>query len=166
MLFSPLSNLYICLGGLGGGGTPDPIPNSEVKPSIADDTAVQSWESRSPPRLFFKRPRSMRGLSASERRFPACTCHVARRKPLVNIAYSMFSNGFLRFEGLRLLWLDEGTAHEQLNDRRKILVRINPSPSHFWSQGFQQTMVQPLRGTVPVFHKGQEGQQKRFGIHA
>ena len=40
MLLSPLSNLYICPGGLGGGGTPDPFPNSEVKPAIADDTAV------------------------------------------------------------------------------------------------------------------------------
>ena len=29
----------ICLGGHGDGGTPDPIPNSEVKPAIADDTA-------------------------------------------------------------------------------------------------------------------------------
>ena len=30
------------LSGLGGGGTPGPIPNPEVKPSIAEGTAVQS----------------------------------------------------------------------------------------------------------------------------
>ena len=35
----PYFNLYICPGGHRGGGTPDPIPNSEVKPSFADDTA-------------------------------------------------------------------------------------------------------------------------------
>ena len=35
-----------------GGGTPGPIPNPAVKPSIADDTAVfRLWESRSLPRL-------------------------------------------------------------------------------------------------------------------
>ncbi len=33
-----------------GGETPDPIPNSEVKPSRADDTAGETrWESRSAP---------------------------------------------------------------------------------------------------------------------
>ena len=52
-------------GGLAGGATPVPIPNTEVKPSKADATAaVRPWESRTLPgykkacsimnRLFFK----------------------------------------------------------------------------------------------------------------
>ena len=37
-------------GGYGGGVTPLPIPNREVKPSSADGTARETvWESRSPP---------------------------------------------------------------------------------------------------------------------
>ena len=36
--------LKIFLGDMRGGGTPDPIPNSEVKPSIADGTAHESVE--------------------------------------------------------------------------------------------------------------------------
>src|SRR4051812_38103095 len=37
-------------GGNSGGATPDPIPNSEVKPSRADGTAGGTlWESRSSP---------------------------------------------------------------------------------------------------------------------
>jgi hypothetical protein len=37
-------------GGLAGGATPVPIPNTEVKPSKADDTAaVRQWESRTLP---------------------------------------------------------------------------------------------------------------------
>ena len=40
-------------GGNSGGATPDPISNSEVKPSRADGTAGETlWESRSPPGLF------------------------------------------------------------------------------------------------------------------
>ena len=40
------------LGGHSGGVTPDPIPNSEVKPSSADGTAWETvWESRSSPRF-------------------------------------------------------------------------------------------------------------------
>ena len=39
-------------GGHGGGAIPDPIPNSEVKPSCADGTAGATlWESRSSPDL-------------------------------------------------------------------------------------------------------------------
>jgi hypothetical protein len=37
-------------GGLTGGATPVPIPNTEVKPSKADDTAAaRQWESRTLP---------------------------------------------------------------------------------------------------------------------
>jgi hypothetical protein len=37
-------------GGYGGGETPGPIPNPEVKPSSADGTALETvWESRTPP---------------------------------------------------------------------------------------------------------------------
>ena len=37
-------------GGFGGGETPGPIPNPEVKPSSADGTARETvWESRTPP---------------------------------------------------------------------------------------------------------------------
>ena len=43
-------------GGHGGGGTPGPIPNPEVKPSSADGTALETeWESRSLPRLRSER---------------------------------------------------------------------------------------------------------------
>src|SRR5689334_13232313 len=38
------------VGGVGGGGTPGPMPNPEAKPSSADGTALaRVWESRSPP---------------------------------------------------------------------------------------------------------------------
>ena len=41
-------------GGFSGGATPDPIPNSVVKPTRADGTSRASdWESRSLPGLFF-----------------------------------------------------------------------------------------------------------------
>ena len=37
-------------GGFGGGETPGPIPNPEVKPFSADGTAWETvWESRTPP---------------------------------------------------------------------------------------------------------------------
>src|SRR3954464_14236818 len=40
-------------GSITGGATPDPIPNSEVKPSRADGTARSSvWESRTLPEFF------------------------------------------------------------------------------------------------------------------
>ena len=40
-------------GGYGGRVTPDPIPNSVVKPSSADGTAGETlWESRTPPDLW------------------------------------------------------------------------------------------------------------------
>ena len=41
------------LGGYAEGVTPVPIPNTEVKPLWADDTAwVAMWESRSPPGIL------------------------------------------------------------------------------------------------------------------
>ena len=41
-------------GGYSGGETPDPIPNSEVKPSSADGTARETeWESRSLPGFLY-----------------------------------------------------------------------------------------------------------------
>ena len=40
-----------------GGETPDPIPNSEVKPASADDTALETgWESRAVPGFFILSP--------------------------------------------------------------------------------------------------------------
>ena len=37
-------------GGFSGGATPDPIPNSVVKPTRADGTSTaRYWKSRSPP---------------------------------------------------------------------------------------------------------------------
>ena len=40
-------------GVFGGGVTPDPIPNSEVKPSSGDGTALESvWESSTMPAFF------------------------------------------------------------------------------------------------------------------
>jgi hypothetical protein len=44
---------YTVFGGDSVGVTPVPIPNTEVKPYRADDTArVTVWESRSPPEFF------------------------------------------------------------------------------------------------------------------
>lgn len=43
-------------GGYGGGETPGPIPNPEVKPLSADGTAREaSWESRTPPEHTLRR---------------------------------------------------------------------------------------------------------------
>ena len=43
-------DLFEVPGGITGGATPVPIPNTEVKPSKADDTAaVRQWESRTLP---------------------------------------------------------------------------------------------------------------------
>src|SRR5574344_943739 len=55
---SSLSIIYLpnFFGGHGGEGTPEPIPNSEVKLSIADDTASLLWESRPPPKILQKAP--------------------------------------------------------------------------------------------------------------
>ena len=40
-------------GGYGGGETPGPIPNPEVKPFSADGTAWETvWESRTPPDIY------------------------------------------------------------------------------------------------------------------
>ena len=46
-------------GGYGGGETPGPIPNPEVKPSRADGTALETgWESRSlPEHLLIEAPK-------------------------------------------------------------------------------------------------------------
>src|SRR3990170_6621940 len=42
-------------GGYTGGVTPVPIPNTEVKPSRADDTMTErSWESRTPPEYIIR----------------------------------------------------------------------------------------------------------------
>ena len=50
-------------GGDSGEATPDPIPNSEVKLSRADDTAFAGrWESRSPPGLIQKPPQKCGGF--------------------------------------------------------------------------------------------------------
>ena len=44
------SSVHRVPGGITGGATPVPIPNTEVKPSKADDTAaVRQWESRTLP---------------------------------------------------------------------------------------------------------------------
>ena len=46
-------------GGDVGGAIPDPIPNSEVKPSRADGTAWEAkWESRTPPGIIYKPAKS------------------------------------------------------------------------------------------------------------
>ncbi len=51
-------------GGVAGGVTPDPISNSEVKPSWADGTAGEGlWESRSPPESM--KPRKVTPCGAS-----------------------------------------------------------------------------------------------------
>ena len=48
----------IISGGHSAGATPDPIPNSAVKPGHADDTTwVTAWESRTPPDLISPQPR-------------------------------------------------------------------------------------------------------------
>ena len=50
-------------GGLAGGVTPVPIPNTEVKPSKADDTAaVRQWDSRTLPGFKRAHERNLVGL--------------------------------------------------------------------------------------------------------
>ena len=45
-----VQDLFDVPGGLAGGATPVPIPNTEVKPSKADGTAAaRQWESRTLP---------------------------------------------------------------------------------------------------------------------
>ncbi len=48
-------------------GTPDPIPNSEVKLFIAHDTAYFMWESRPMPAFFSAPVENSRGLFACMR---------------------------------------------------------------------------------------------------
>jgi hypothetical protein len=46
-----------------GGATPDPIPNSEVKPASGDGIArVTVWESSTMPALFFDPGRKLSGF--------------------------------------------------------------------------------------------------------
>ena len=50
-------------GGIAGGATPVPIPNTEVKPSRADDTAAaRLWESRTLPGICKPADRKVSGL--------------------------------------------------------------------------------------------------------
>jgi hypothetical protein len=56
MQLSRRKKVHKLSGSNGGGATPVPIPNTEVKPSSADGTApVTVWESRSLPEAFFVR---------------------------------------------------------------------------------------------------------------
>ena len=49
-----IQNYFTLSGGDSGGVTPDPIPNSVVKPFSADGTArFPAWESRTLPEFFF-----------------------------------------------------------------------------------------------------------------
>ena len=61
------SNANRFLGGYAEGVTPVPIPNTEVKPLRADDTArVAVWESRSPPGIIKqKQPASQKEKRAA-----------------------------------------------------------------------------------------------------
>ena len=82
-------------GGYAGGVTPDPIPNSEVKPSRADGTARETvWESRTSPGLFTKKtPKlALRGFRYSG---SGCTERVrrARRRSDHGPAHSCRSPG-------------------------------------------------------------------------
>jgi hypothetical protein len=50
-------------GGIRGGETPVPMPNTAVKPSIVDGTApVREWESRTLPGLNSKSPSTPKGF--------------------------------------------------------------------------------------------------------
>ena len=56
-----LKTSYTVFGGYSVGVTPVPIPNTEVKPYCADDTAwVTVWESRSPPKFIRNGPPRLR----------------------------------------------------------------------------------------------------------
>jgi hypothetical protein len=51
-------SMFFLFGGDSGGETPVPIPNTEVKPSSADGTAlVTRWESRTLPKFIPALPR-------------------------------------------------------------------------------------------------------------
>lgn len=69
-------------GGHGGGVTPVPIPNTEVKPTSADGTWEETpWESRTPPDFSVRIPPPRGG---GIRRFPlqcvALETHAAAKK--------------------------------------------------------------------------------------
>jgi hypothetical protein len=56
-LLLPCDPIFTWSAAIARGITPDPIPNSEVKPRCADGTAgAARWESTAPPTLFVKRP--------------------------------------------------------------------------------------------------------------
>ena len=48
-----IENVIKFPGDNGGGETPVPIPNTAVKPSCADGTAVYPWKSRTLPGLIY-----------------------------------------------------------------------------------------------------------------
>jgi hypothetical protein len=75
-----------CKGDDGGGDTPLPIPNREVKPASADGTAGETpWESRSSPIFFARRfaPRSTPPGCAGRlvSVLPAVACRHAQASP-------------------------------------------------------------------------------------
>jgi hypothetical protein len=70
-------------GGITGGATPDPISNSEVKPSRADGTARSSvWESRTPPESSWAPDRKVWGLFL----FSCCYARDRARTGLLDVA--------------------------------------------------------------------------------
>ena len=63
-------------GGVAGGATPVPIPNTEVKPSRVDGTAGETlWESRTLPELFTRRALCIRTRASAN------ACSQERKNP-------------------------------------------------------------------------------------
>ncbi len=68
-------------GGDGGGVTPVPIPNTEVKPTSADGTWVETpWESRSPPD-FAQRASGLREEPGPSNEVTGGKARPSRRRP-------------------------------------------------------------------------------------
>ena len=71
-----IQDLFSVPGGHTGGAPPVPIPNTEVKPSKADDTAaVRQWESRTLPG-YNKKP-----AGESQQAFLFCAVCFQKRVP-------------------------------------------------------------------------------------
>src|SRR5262245_24865639 len=130
-------------GGYGGGVTPLPIPNREVKPSSADGTARETgWESWTPPSISQREPRCLsgsgvfvfRGLGALEtpRSWP-----VTARAPAVPDGSDPSPPGaesVVRMtQALVRQWADRGEqSHGKGMHRARLFVNAQAAPMGGW----------------------------------
>ena len=150
-------------GGYCGGVTPDPIPNSEVKPSCADGTAGETlWESRSLPDLWAGSPlRDFRpffygrippGLALFALVLQRCTreCRTpvpSRIRPPVEVVQgeSLRDSPFLRW------FRDVAFVSARPQDQAGFALRSKSScPHSVESEGFDDIQPQSRSGPPPI----------------